>query len=368
MLEIFNEIFVLLNAPHNSLIVWIVFLAVGLVALLLRVVLCVGYQAQFALLALSVKDVAKPADIKDGRSALLNRVTKDYIKAAGKGSIGLDARSFAEKHVRRLAFLGWNYESMARFLQAVTAWILPCGVLLALVFEEYRLAYALAALGAYTLTRLLENVFDFILVKEKLLDETTEYVNREIGQFYSRDLNAVVSLLRDEVSKSIEKTVAGLADVNAALAEPIAMWQNSLAQAAQTQEALNATCAALHGALTASKTLAEQAGAADMENSALQKQLAYIEKNQAVLESSLHKYEQSLEGLTRKISEGFGGMTDYYMQNAAGALNAGLEANISTIVSSNNEMMRRLSALFEDMQTRQKSEMQAILNMVSREV
>ena len=355
MPQSFYETFLLLNMPENAAAVLAAFLIVCGSAPAMRLVLCSGYQTQLALFSLNGKAVSD-RKAPFSKMELLNRIIKDYMKTADKSAFSPNppnARFFTEKHLRRLHFLGWGYDSIGRFCGAVSAGVLPLGILLAVVFDEFRLAFALAAAAMFALIRLFDSLFDYTLAKEKLTDALSEYVGREIGQFY----------VRPKAEKPTETPVVKMAEsINAALTGPVEMWRASLAEASKAQDKLTETCATLDKALGEAHAVTVQAA----ENNTLSAQLTYIEQNQTLLENSLLKYEQSIESMAQNMGESIGHIAQFHAKNALETSNNALEANVQAIITSNSDTLRQMQTLFENMQETRKRETQALINLNER--
>lgn len=327
-----NELFAALNSQENNAIILAVFLAVCGLAVLLRGLVCAGYQARLVSFTLNAKDLTGRSDVKDTKCGLLNRIVQEYVKAAEKGIASLDAGAIARKHMRRLNFLGWSYDSIEVFLGGFATGVTLIGLLLAVVFEDYRAAYAVSAAGAFFVLRLMECVMDIRLVKLNLLEGLTDYVSREVGQFYAGDLGSVVLRLKNDLSASVLHQ-----------SETVLKYIDKMDDITKALEGHNEQH--LEG------------------NRALAQQLAYIEKNQAMLDKSLSSYEQSLERVTQNMGDGLGGMVALHAQESTRALNDELQNNIRKIVTSNNELLANLRQLFENMQAQSKTEAQAVLRM-----
>jgi len=66
---------------------------------------------------------------------------------------------------------------------------------------------------------------------------------------------------------------------------------------------------------------------------ALTQQAKYIERNQHVLESSIHAYEESLKNLTQSLGEGLGAFINLHAQTSAQAVNDALKANVDKLMN-----------------------------------
>lgn len=274
----FNE----LNTQQNNITILIVFVACCLVILLLRAMLCIGYQAQLAIFNLNAKEIKARTEIKKIKSGILSKVISDYVKIGEKGVASIDTKSIVGKYILRIHFLGWSFDSIEYFITRFEKTFVFIGILLVFVFEEYRYVYAVATIGMFLLLLIFGSIFDFRLLKFKLLEEITEYVDREVGQFYAGDVGSIVIRLKNELSeavlrqsenmgesivkmgndlsgvlrlslnemsKSVENTMMKVSDYSAMLKEPLEQWRGVISEAASAQEQINSACYNLETAI-----------------------------------------------------------------------------------------------------------------------
>jgi chromosome segregation ATPase len=332
----------------------------------------------------------------------------------------------------RLRFLGWSYAGIENFVAGIEQGMVFVGVLLAVVFAEYSFVYGVLAALAFVLFRLMSAVFDMRLVKEILTNEITEYVEREIGQFYGADLSATVFKLKNELATAIKgqsEAMVGAVkklgtDVSAALTlsmeemsravtasltgaeayaesikQPLADWSASITAAERLQSKINTsvkgmdTAGSKFGAaleildttlkehqnrmaqlsaaekeqmaalVNAAAELNAANAAAAKQNEGVTRSLNYIEKNQEILERSLHEYETSLENITERLGDGLSSMVGYQLQNSYSTLNDNLQNNLAKITGLNSELLTRLQDLFSQVLHQSRGEMKAIIQL-----
>ena len=269
MNPIFENIFKTLNDPANSVTVMTVFLVACGCSLALRVLTCLHYQTNYTLFKLHGKPLKSAADAAAVKYALLKRVMNDYINSAQKNVTAISTRSIVTKHLRRLRFGFWSLDSIERFLTGFENGVILVGLVLAVVFSDYRFLYGLVAVGLFALTRLFAAIFDIRLVREKLTDEITEYVDREAGQFFAGDTGSILLRLKsdlvaviqeqsaaigkamdrasqgmadgvktamDRVTEAVEKSMGHLAEQARILQPPLAAWAEALGKAGAVQQ------------------------------------------------------------------------------------------------------------------------------------
>lgn len=345
------EFFQLLNQPENNVVVFIVFIGLHLFAVLLRIVLFLGYQAQSGLFKISAKAVRARADIKDTKSGLLNRIIMDYMKAGDKSATRIPTSILVHKHVLNIRFLGWSCSSIEHLMTSLENSLLWVGILLTVLFEGYRYGYALAAIGFFFIMRMLISLLDVSLVRERMSAEITEYVDREVGQFFVGDINSAVGLFKNELTAVIQQQSDQIGESVAKLADDVA---------GSVRYSMQEMSKAVENTL---KRVSEVDSLYRTEYNGLQKQLEYIEQNQQLLKESLHQYETSLEQLAGKVGDGLGSMVNFHMQNAYGTLNDSLQQNIKTILTSNQALLQQLQRFMENIVEQGSRETKAIAQL-----
>ncbi len=95
----------------------------------------------------------------------------------------------------------------------------------------------------------------------------------------------------------------------------------------------------------------------------MEAQLKYIERNQTLLDTSLQKYELTLEEMTRKLGSGLGNIVDFQMQTSYASLNKALEDNVRRIINANAELIERLEDVLSQVLQQSRNETQAIMKV-----
>ena len=269
MFDQFNELYLVLNTPYNSFYVFICFIALTLIAILLRIIVYAGYRAQLALFRFNAKDIKSKSEIKETHSPFLNRAVKDYIRTGDKNVSPRSAREVVDKHINRLNLLGWGYGGVSAFVAAIEGNIIFLGIILAFVFEDFRYVFAVGAVTSFIVVRLLAAIFDIASVRERLAQEASEYIDREIGQFYAgdfgsqitrlknelaaallrqsevfgesvkkmgSDISGVIKLSLQEMSKAVDSTMVRVSDFGGELSGPLENWKSAVNEAVVAQD------------------------------------------------------------------------------------------------------------------------------------
>jgi hypothetical protein len=378
-----NEMSFYLNNAENSSALFGVLLGLTALAILLRIVVCVGWQTQYALFKMNAKDIAHKADLAKFKLGVLKNVIMDYVKISDKNTSSVHLDAIVEKHLLRQSIIGWSFDSIERFLLGFELALPVVGLVLAVAVEGYRILFCAAAVGVFLLLRIFAAVFDFPLAKRKLSAELIEYVEREVGQFYAGDFGTVLlrfkneltealarqsESLRDVISK-LESNLSGalsltmkemskeLSDIGGVLNKPLQLWGEAISNAAAEQQKSIGSLQGLEKAMIQMQSLSQT-----IQNS-LQAQGEYIEKSRAVLEDSVAQHESNLKQLTSHIGDGFGSMLDFHVKQSYQALNEHLQGYISQVTGANHELMLRLETLFDQLMEQSRSETGAILHL-----
>lgn len=317
--EYINGLAAFANNPDGFAAVMTAYLAMGALTVALRIIASVGYQSALTLFYFCAKDLNSKADLKDTVFRTLNKIVRDYIKAAEKNVSSINIHAIANKHISRLGLLGWSYAGIGKLAAGLEQGALLLGLILAFVYDEYRFAFALVAVAMFLILRLLAAFFDFANVRDRLTDEVAEYVGREVGQFYAGTGDYGAAILR--FSGDLQALLKGYGEHMSAQIT-----------------ALNETAARLAdvGAGTAKST------------ETVERQLQYIERNQELLEKTVQQYEVGLVEITKKLGDGLGSIIDYHVQTAYGAINESVQNNLNKIVTSNSELLVRIQQLLEN--------------------
>ncbi len=264
----------------SILTVMYTYIGIAIFGVAVRMFMSQGYQTQYHLFSRSIKAFKFKTDIVDTRSKLLNNAIKEYVIAGERGVSHIDTRAIVHKYLNRLHFFGWGLKSMESFVHGFENSLMAIGVLFALLQTTYTLQWSVLAVLVYVVTRILISVFDYALVKEKLLDEMTIYIDREVGQFFQSDLAASVNSFKIEMktilemqtkmigdavmkagtdlsgavivtvkesNKNIEDTLKTITGQMHIVNEPIENWKSAIKETDALQKSLNKTYQSISG-------------------------------------------------------------------------------------------------------------------------
>lgn len=412
-------------------IIILVFVLSVLFSQILRLIVFIGYQAQYSSFKLNAKDLKTKPEISSIKKGITSRIVRDYARSCEKGIAHVDARSITKKHLLRIRFIYWTYDSISRFVSSIDAQVILIGILLA-VFTEFPAVFGVLSIALFALVRILAATFDYEHAYEKLENEIAEYLEREIGQFYILDMNTglhrlnktllegaanqsatmsdsiknmgdnltgVLKLIVGDIQKNIEDTVNTINSYSDVLKKPLEEWRDAVEAAADNQMQVNASTeslkiaayefkemtksaeqsfkgyveklenekelisAQIHSLKSVSQAVASNSELSSSNKDALENALKYIEKNQAVLDESLSKYELALEQTTGRLGDALGSILNYHIENSYSNLNVKLTENIETIIKSNADLTARLTVLFEDMTEHMKGQLKTVINL-----
>jgi hypothetical protein len=300
-------------------------LVLCIIAACFRGFLSIAYQNMFVLFRLQAKAIANKEDIGKIRHGFFARAVKAYVPILEKGAHFVSAKDIVEKEFGRAGFLIFNYKSIGKLIAAFENGLLLISAILAITCPGNS-----AAVGVllFAVMKILAMIFDFETRKEIVVSDIALFIEVEIGQFYAKDTVSAIQLFGDKFKTALEP------------------------MAAQIYALTRATEALLEGSRDFSA-----------KNETIAQQLSFIKSNQQSLDATLQQYEQTLKQMTAAVGEGIGKIISFHAQDAYSAMNAELKENLKAILSSNNELAARLSALFEQMQAQSRRETNAIISI-----
>lgn len=249
----------------------VTFLIAMVVIMAMRLGLNLTYQAQYALFKLCAKEVKSSRDIKDAKSMLLNRAVKEYIKSAERGVDNIDTSTVVSMYVNKLNMVILNCRVTGRFVSSMEYSIPAIAFILAL-FTEPPMLFGVLGIASFVITRFFAMLFDFAIVRDRLITEMTIYIEQEIGQHYSTrfptmmhvfklelkniieeqsettkksieklgmDIAGVLQLSVQEMAKTIDTTMQNITDSGEMFKEPVEMFNRAIEKGTNMQENMN---------------------------------------------------------------------------------------------------------------------------------
>lgn len=278
---LYNQFLLQFNISDETASVISLSFALGvLLALVLRVVVFIGYQIQYSTFKLNAKDLKAKSEISSIKSGIAAKIIKDYARSCEKGVSRISADAITKKHLLRLRFLYWTFDSISRFVSSIEGSIILVGVLLA-VFTDYPMFFGVFSIILFIVDKILAATFDYEHAYQKLETEIAEYLEREIGQFFVLDLNSgltrlntsmressveqaavmndaikalgtdlsgVLKLVVGDIRKNIEDTVNTINSYSDVLKKPLDEWREAVGLATESQKSINSATEALKSA------------------------------------------------------------------------------------------------------------------------
>lgn len=411
MYTYFQQLFDLLNRNDNHIIIMAVYVALHGLVFLLRVIACMSYRSALFAFRLDAKDLKTRDEIKKIRNGLLRKIAADYIRIADKSVSRIPTMSVVDRHVSALSLLGWRFVSIMPFVESLETGLVFTGLILAVIFGEYAFVYGVLAVAGFLLIRLIAAFFDFREAKQRLADELLIYTEREIGHFFAADAGGAVLRLKNELTdaigkqsvilkEAIDRIGSGLSeavnksliDINVALQDSMHEWEKALTDAGRVQSQMNASAERMQIAgdrimsasdllakhlqghssalsshlgtlVTAVEAVKESNAALSAEQEAFLKQAQYIDRNQSALETTLQSYEATLQNVTRSLGDGLGAYLKLHAQTAAQTVNDALVANMEKLLGSNQDTLRRITELFDQLRDQSRDISMHLLSM-----
>ncbi|MDR2649293.1 MAG: hypothetical protein LBB94_06190 [Clostridiales bacterium] len=219
-----NDVIDMLSRNENIPYVFGGYLCLCLFIIILRVIVCVGYQTHFGFFRLNAKPINVRSDLEKTRFGLLKNIIADYIKVAEKNTSGVHLNVIVRKYILRLSFIGWSYDSIERCVLGFEPMLPVIGFALAVIFsryENYNVMFGVASVAIFAILRLFAGLFDFQLVSARLSAELEEYVEREVGQFYAGDFGTILLRFKSEITTALKNQADTLGKVITNLEETL---------------------------------------------------------------------------------------------------------------------------------------------------
>ncbi|MCL2203900.1 MAG: hypothetical protein FWB88_08175 [Defluviitaleaceae bacterium] len=395
ILDIFNDLFDLLNRQDNHVIILAVYLCIAAGVALLRILAKARFGAALLAFRRDAKEIKNRDDVKKFKNALLRRTVAAYKQVADRAVSRIPTVQLIERQVDGIHFAGWRYSGMAFFVEGLESGLLWVGVLLAVIFNDFAHVYGIVTVATFLLLRFVAAFFDFRAARAVLCDELLIYIERELGRFYASDSGGAVLRLKTELTeaqnrqtevlstalaqltaaltantaslgKTIAETTKGintqiaqaidekLVDMNETLCATTQSWERSLAEATTIQNAINGSAdsvAKASGRLQSaaellathmqghSNALSDQLlqlvraiDTVKSQHETIAQQSQYIEQNQQTLEKALVSYEASLQNLAQNLGDSLGAFVNLHAHTSAQAVNDALRNNIEKII------------------------------------
>jgi len=206
MITFFENIFNNLNRQDNHIIIMVVFLALVVISIVLRVVAHLHFRgALFAFGLDARKEVKAKGDVAGLKNRLLRKVVSEYIRTAERAASVAPTAHIVQRAISGMSLLGWRYEAILPFIEGLDAGFLWAGLVLALAFSEQAFMYGSVAVIAFVLTRIFAAFFNARAAKQQLADEMHLYIEREISRFFASDSSGVILRLKNELVEVMEK-------------------------------------------------------------------------------------------------------------------------------------------------------------------
>jgi len=199
-------IFDALNRQDNLMIIMAIYLALAVLLLFLRIVAHMHYRG--ALLAFqreARKEIKEKSDISKIKNGLLRKIIAEYIRIAERAVTTVPTAHIVNRHISKMTFLGWSYESIMPLVKSLETGMLLIGLILAFVFSSYAFVYGTLAVIVFLILKLFGAFCDATRAKIELSDDILIYVEREIGRFFAADAGGAILRLKNDLAESISK-------------------------------------------------------------------------------------------------------------------------------------------------------------------
>ena len=334
ILQYLENISAFLYIRENNVVIMIVFAILHVLAIVLRVAVHLGYRSHNVVLNMDLsRHLTVLDDVKTIKSSLLRRVVSDYIIAARKNAARVPLAAIVDRQILSLSFWGWRYAGIKQWVDRLDNGLVLVGLILAVVFTEFAAIYGLLTAMGFVLLKITSAFFEFDSAKQMLVDDIILYVEREVGAFFAGHTTGALRELKEGLTASTDH-------------------QNKLFS--ETMEKINTNLAHLSELASinkAAETMAQSSDRYAVYHEAFIEQAKIIQQSQEAFEKGLLSYEETLKHLVQTMGDGMETFIHMHGNSAAKNLNETVSANITRISGSNQETLRAVTALVEQLNT-----------------
>ena len=330
----FEEIFLIMQAQHNNIVVMAIFIALHVLTVILRAAVFMNYRGQNLWLARELhpaRALKALSDVGDIRNPLLRRIVADYIAAAEKNAPRVPLDAIVNKHILALSLAGWRYSGIGQWIEKLDNSLILLGLALALIFPEYAVVYGLLALSGFILLKLAAAFLDYNTARQLLAGDIHLYIEREVGQFFAGHTAGAILKFKEEMAEGMDRQSVLLRGAVEKLSADLVPALNHL-------ECLADLPKALENMLQSNNRYA-------IHHEAFMAQAALIKDIQTALESSLASYETTLQSLIQDMGNGLGTFIQMHGQTATAGMTEALQTHIARAAEGNQETITAMTAL-----------------------
>jgi hypothetical protein len=288
-----------------------------------------------------VRSLKTRDDINNIKCKLLKRIAFDYVETAKKNPSEVPLQAMVNKHIDTLCLLGWRYAGIGRLVEKLESGLIFIGLVLALVFPHYVIVFGIVAVVGFVVLKINASFFDYEAARQILTNESLIFIKREIGQFFAGHTAAAIVRFTDELEKTLikqsEMFTAAIKLMNDNMVTTFADLSqlSNLAELSNLKKAVN--------------TVAESNDRYAAHHQEYMEQSQIIKQSQAALEMGLASYESTLKNLVATMGDGLGTYIQLHSKSSADAISAGIGQQINRITESNQETLRAITALINQL-------------------
>jgi hypothetical protein len=268
-------------------------------------------------------------------------VIAEYKRTAEKNAARVPLSAIVDRYVQTLSVLGINIAALGRWVATMDNGLLGVGIILTLIFNEYRVVYGLLTLMGFLFSKFGSAFFNLESSRQYLTHGLTLYVEREVGPFFAGHTSAALMKLKDSTSEALDRQSL--------------LLHNAIDKFATESAAALTPLSALVALPAAVETVTHSNDRYATHHEAFLAQSKIIEQVQSGLSVALSAYETSLQTLVQSMGESLGAFIQLHSQNASHALNESLQTQMTRVLHSNQETVDAIRTLLQE-QTHQGQE------------
>ena len=209
MFNFFETVFTTLDRHDNHVVIMAVYFCLFALVVFLRIGSHLHFRgAVFAVLTEVRKGIKNRDELSGIKNRLLRKATVEYIRVADRAVTSIPTEHIAERAVSSMSFLGWKYDGLLPFIEAMETAFLWLGIVLALIFSQYAFVYGLSAIIIFVLARIFAAFFHVRGARAELIGEIVLFIEREVGRFFASDSGGAILRLKNDLTEAIDRQAA----------------------------------------------------------------------------------------------------------------------------------------------------------------
>ena len=175
-----------------------------LLALVIRIVLTSGYNAELGIIHMQLRGIKSREDIDKLANTPFGRIVKEYASLGARGIGKIDTEAISKLMTYRSRLIFFNYQSLGRLVRALELGILPLGVMFVFA-ANYQMDFVLIAGVAYGAAKIFASIFDFEMAHERYIATISHALSKDIAKFFPVDATSAILALSADMKEMLDR-------------------------------------------------------------------------------------------------------------------------------------------------------------------